>query len=113
MTAKATNLEWLRVLLPVEHEKTPIEILRNANSHTLCNPKNDPTVYKEEYDKLLTEKECISKEIADLLPADKQMLIDDFVDAVLAFLTLENRMIYSQGLRDGFLLAVELFGGGV
>ena len=118
MTAQATNqepaqkLDWLQVLLPIKKETTPIEILRGANSHTLCNPKNDPVV-SEEYEKLLTEKKCINKEIYDLLPVNKQMLIDDFEDAVLALLTLENRMIYRQGLRDGFLLAVELFGGGV
>ena len=120
MTAKATDQDipaqklddWLRVLMPVKKETTPIEILRSANSQTLCNPKND-LVISEEYKKLLSEKKCINKEISDLLPVNKQMLIDDFEDAVLALLTVENRMIYRQGLRDGFLLAIELFGGGV
>ena len=106
------NLEWLRVLLPIEHEKTPIEVLRNANSQTMCHPQTNP-VFAEEHKKLSTEQECLQKVIADLLPSDKKMLVNDFEDIVNAVATVENRMIYRQVLKDGFLLAIELFGGGV
>ena len=112
MTAKATNqFERLRVLLPVGKEKSPIEVLRSNNSQTLCYPQCNP-VFAEEHKKFLAEQECLQKIVADLL-GDKKNLVDDLTDAVLAVSSIENRMIYRQGVRDGFLLAIELFGGGV
>lgn len=114
-SSTAQKLEWIRVLLSSEFIGQPgkeiIETLENAHFNRFC-PYNDPFDV-DEYQKLVNEEGCIVREINQLLPIDKQSLLSSYEDVLTNVSNVENRMIYRQGLRDGFLLAIELFGGGV
>lgn len=96
-----TAISWL----PEGIRKSPVAVLEDARCWFF--PVNDPEKGPE-YQSRVERLDSICDEIADLLPDDGKELIEELKE-VYAFLEEMNvRHSYRLGLRDGFLLIVEL-----
>ena len=100
----------LKECFPEEYRnKSPLDSLDDARSW--LTPMYDPDDGSR-YGELVDELDSLYNNILQLFPVDKQI---DFFDAISKYCnclveisTLERSNLYKIGLRDGFLLAVEL-----
>lgn len=99
----------LRKRLPEEYRNSPLNVLEKARDWI-------PPIYDpddgQKYNELADELECHNNNLLKLVPADKHRDVCDvlisYTDCMTELGILEKRNLYKIGLRDGFLLAVEL-----
>ncbi|AGL01133.1 hypothetical protein [Desulfoscipio gibsoniae] len=95
------------------------KVLNNLDAENLISPLailcdtrytsafNDPYV-GDEYNELYEKSENIYNDLKRALPGDKHDLLLRFESLIISKACIDNKLIFQQGLRDGFRLAVEL-----
>ncbi len=100
----------LRKRLPEKYGNiSPLDVLEDARDWILTTYDPDDG---QKYNELHDEFECHGNELLKLVPVDKRIdarnVLNDYTDCMTDLGILEKRNLYKIGLRDGFLLAVEL-----
>ncbi|TYO94521.1 hypothetical protein [Desulfallas thermosapovorans] len=100
----------LKQCLPEEYRKnSPLDTLENARSwlSPIYDPDDGP-----KYNELVDELDCHYNDLLQVVPVEKQGSFCDvfglYLDCMNQLCAMEKENFYKTGLRDGFLLAVEL-----
>lgn len=100
----------LRKRLPEEYgNMSPMDALENARAWIppIYDPENET-----KYNELSGELDCHYNDLLQIVPVDKRRgfcnIFNGYLDCMVKISALERKNLYKTGLRDGFLLAVEL-----